>query len=646
MITLSKKQKKIVEYDTNTCIQLLASAGTGKTRILTERVRYVLNQANKAGVIALTFTNKAAKEMKMRLEHSNSEVKNCWISTIHSIAQRIIDQYGYTIGLPADLNIYDREQDRRSIFSQSLYNTGVSCNTHQQRDYMYEFSKIKRELLTDNEIKKKYNDQTLSIFNSYQQELKKAGGIDFDDILVYAHRILIEQPWCAKIYSTKYKYIFIDEAQDLNKAQYELIKALSAGGIKSIMMVGDPNQMIYGFNGSSKDYLCKFFKKDFSDLKFSFKAFELKENYRSSKKVIHLANCLKPHSQEESQFAITGKCEFKDFEDESKEAQWIVQKIKSILQKQKHKDIEGDISLDNMVVIARNQFVFQSLKEELEKNEIKFTLKITQSVLNPISDLGIMLDLAIRLKVNPKDWISEKKLCELLKINSYNKKNDYILKAVASSITNSDPLMKLKKDILNRIINLDAEDPNMPKVFNEIEGDIQTIGKMINGNNSHETNMKIHELDIFMHDLEEFKKYWNLFRKQTSSSSLLAFKTAISLGELVGNNVSSIDTAKLTLSTVHTMKGLEKDIVFLMGMCEGVFPDYRATTEQAIAEEKNTAFVAITRARRWIYITWSKQHQTRLGNIRQVRSSQFVRLMREKTSLNLEGQKQNKRGVV
>ena len=635
MIKLSEEQKQIVKYDINTCIRVLASAGSGKTRVLTERVRYVLSQTNNSGILALTFTNKAAKEMKTRLENSNSSTENCWISTIHSVAQRIIDQYGYTISLPSDLNIYDREQDRRSIFSQSLDNMGVPLKFDEQREYMYKFSQIKRKLLTDNEIKERYQNQMLSIFKNYQEELKKAGGIDFDDILVYAHRILIEQPWCAKIYGTKYKYIFVDEAQDLNKAQYELIKALSAGGTKSIMMVGDSNQMIYGFNGSSIDYLCKFFKKDFSS---NFKSFELKTNYRSSKKVIRLANCLKPNSQKESQLAIYGKSRFKDFGNENKEAKWIVKKIQNILQKQTDNDIEGDISLNNIVVIARNRFVFHNLEKVLEENKIAFTLKATKPVLDPISDLGKIFDLAIRLKINPQDWMSEKKLYELLVLNFDNKNNTSsdVLKVVVNSIINSSgPLIKLKKDILKRIIELDTENPNILKLFEDTKRDITHIERKITSNNNSDTiNTQTHELDIFMQDLAEFKECWNSFRREKSGSSLLAFKKAISLGELVVNHTHwVVDEPKLTLSTVHTMKGLEKDIVFLMGMCEGIFPDYRATTQSAIEEEKNNAFVAITRAKRWIYITWSKQLQTQFGNTRLVEPSQFINLMK-KTSLN------------
>ena len=373
MINLSRAQSIIVNAPLDQPMQVLASAGSGKTRVLTERVRYIIENTKTNGIIALTFTNKAAEEMIARLENLEELKNRYWIATIHTVAQRILEQYGHTIGLPSELHIYDRDQDRKVIFIQALREFGVDIDsflnvdnekikkdregTIQER--LRQFSIVKRELLNEQEIKDKYieNKNFWSIFQAYQNSLIESGGIDFDDILVYAHRILIEQPWCADIYRAKYKHICVDEAQDLNKAQYEFIKALCGEKIRSILMVGDPNQMIYGFNSSSHDYLCKNFLEDFNPTQYV-----LKENFRSSKSVIKLAQKLKRGVQIESNFIITGRSEIIELESEEDEALWICKKINNLLLENNDNEIEGEISLNKMVVIARNQFAFKSLE--------------------------------------------------------------------------------------------------------------------------------------------------------------------------------------------------------------------------------------------------------------------------------------------
>ncbi len=631
-INLSKGQKEIVCQPIGQAIQVLASAGTGKTRVLTERARHILKNTNKDGIIAFTFTNKAAEEMKARLETSDKAFDRCWIATIHSVAQRIVDSYAHTIGLPPELHIYDREHDRRAIFLQSLANSGLNIENFIQEDghqdhektrgktiqkFMDKFSKIKRKLLTDDEIKKVCGEMVFSVFQNYQEELLRGGGIDFDDILVYAHKILMEQPWCGRIYRAKYKHICVDEAQDLNKAQYEFIKALCGEEITSLLMVGDPDQMIYGFNGSSKDYLRKHFLKDFKPLTFT-----LKENYRSSKSVVRLANQLKPDAQKETDFALEGQCQIEEMPDEEKEAQWICDKIERILKLKSHSDIEGSISLSNISVIARNRFVFQYLKDLLKKKNINYQLKKTKASLDPLSDFGKILDFSIRLKLNPRDWISQKKLTGILGAVSNEKKSgkfdilSHFARQLSEDNTN-DPFSKLKAEACKNVCFLDAEQPNMLKLVKALQNEMDKISN----ENLNEKEEK--ELELSMRELEDFKKLWQFFRRSQNKNSLAAFRNAAALGELTGQN-GDVKSDALMLSTVHTMKGLEKDIVFLMGMCEGVFPDYRAISQQELEEEKNSAFVAITRSRRWLYITYPKQRKMPWGKPKIHSPSQFI----------------------
>ena len=631
MTSLSLEQSKIVNAKIGISIQVLASAGAGKTRVLTERIRYIVENTKKEGIIALTFTNKAAEEMRERLSDLGSINNRCWIGTIHSIAQRILEQYGRTIGLPSELHIYERDQDRKAIFLQSLSMNGFDVdaflnisdeNQKKQRertiqDYISQFSIAKRELLTEEEITERFGEDFLRIFQAYQDALLESGGIDFDDILVYAHKILLEQPQCGDIYRAKYKHICVDEAQDLNKAQYEFIKVLCADKIKSVIMVGDPNQMIYGFNGSSHDFLCKRFEEDFHPTKYV-----LRENYRGSKAVIHLANKIKPGSQVESEFALTGRSDIIELPDEKEEARWIINKINELIDIRNDSEIEGEISLNKMVVIARNRFVFQTLENLLKEKNVSYSLKKGELQAEPTSTLGKVLDLSIRLRINSKDWIDGKKLCAVLKIDAPNKWGDENLldifanKAVHSDIPFPDIQVKLLKDVQK----LDLDQPNIRKFCSDFDTFIRSfVSDTLNDNDCD-------ELERSLQELNEFKNCWLSFRRNGLGESLISFRNAIALGQV--NNNDNV-TNGLTLSTVHTMKGLEKDIVFLMGMCEGVFPDYRARSKKELEEERNNAYVAVTRSKRWIYITYPQQRKMPWGDSKKQTPSCFIHEMKE-----------------
>jgi DNA helicase-2/ATP-dependent DNA helicase PcrA len=627
MSSLSNDQESIVHAPIGEAMQVLASAGSGKTRVLTERIRYVLKETKKDGVIALTFTNKAAEEMKNRLQDIEDLDERCWIGTIHSVAQRILDQYGYTIGLPTELHIYEREHDRKTVFLQSLRGEGIDIdafldipdeNLRKERDriinkYMELFSIVKHDLLNEEEIKQRYNEDEnfLSIYQSYQKALLDSGGIDFDDILVYANQILTEQSWCGKIYQAKYKHICVDEAQDMNKAQYEFVKVLCAEHIKSVLMVGDPNQMIYGFNGSSSDYFCENFIEDFFPRKY-----ELKRNYRSSKAIINLANKLKPNSQNPSDFAFQGKYLIQDFENEELEAIWICDKIKELCDLKNDSEIEGEIELNNMVVIARNRFVFPKLENHLQEKNISYFLNKGERQVEPDSVFGKVLDLGIRLKINSKNWIDGKKLCNVLKIQSPKSwgRNDF-LTLFSEDVKESDiPFLNIQINLLKAIQELDLDDPKILSLHSRFNNEFNLLAK------SEIDHMSESELERSLQELDDFKNYWVMFKKRNLGDSLLSFRNAMSLGQLHGD----YNPTGLTLSTVHTMKGLEKDIVFLIGMCEGIFPDYRETSVKKIESERNNAYVAVTRAKRWIYITYPKQRIMPWGKSKTQSPSRFI----------------------
>jgi len=644
MIRLSSKQKRIVEAPLTESIQVLASAGSGKTRVLTERTRYILENTKRHGIIALTFTNKAAEEVRIRLSDCNELTERAWIATIHSVAERILRAYGHMMRLPRQLQIFERDKDRMDVFIHAmranwidiyeylnLTNRDGKDTEHKLREYMNAFSMIKRDLLDEEATRSRFPSipKLWSIFQDYQDALLNSGGIDYDDLLIYARKLLLNQSWIGDIYSAKYKYLCVDEAQDLNFLQYQFLKALCGDRLIGIMMVGDPNQMIYGFNGSSSAYLCEDFVRDFSA-----HTYRLEKNYRSSLKVIKAANNLKQGTLSANTYALQGKVIIESHPDITEESKWIVSTINKLIHLGQHEEIEGGISLNKMVVIARNRFVFSTLQNSLRAHSIPYFLKQSDRMSEAVSSVGKILDYGIRVKLNPKDWVHGKKICRILDIDPPPKWHDQdCLRNLTNKIDKSGgDLRGYYSDLLLGIDELDSSESNIIKFYKCMRQKLIEIAAALPEH--------FQEVERSIEELEEFHSNWMMFRKKGLGSSLHAFQSALALGQLAGETTTSDET--LMLSTVHTMKGLEKDIVFMMAMSEGIFPDYRAKSDHEIEEERNNAFVAVTRAKRWLYMSYPEKKKMPWGDERKMKESRFIQELRGddppvgRTSLNTE----------
>ncbi|MCF7933574.1 MAG: ATP-dependent helicase [Spirochaetia bacterium] len=629
MMNLSEQQKLIVQAPIGTAVSVLASAGSGKTRVLTERVRYLLQQTRKDRVIAITFTNKAAQELSDRLSDTVETGDRTWVSTIHSLAERILEQYGHHIGIPSELHIYESDRDRMEVFIRSLRDDGIDIDdfldvederTKREREkvlqrYMNWFSRIKREMLTEHEVLTEYADEKLwHVYAYYQRAMVESGGMDFDDILVYAHKLLLDHEWIADIYRTRYKHICVDEAQDLNKIQYEFIKTLCGETITSIMMVGDEQQMIYGFNSSSSRFLCTDFQRDFSPLNYV-----LTKNYRSTQSVIQAANKLSTSAKMISDFALIGALEIRPCGDESEEALWIITRIREMLEQKTDPEIEGEISLDKMVVIARNRYVFSRLEKKLKEEQIPYSLRRGERVEDPVSLFGKVLDYGLKLKLNPKDWIDRNRLCALVRLTPDESWDEQeMLQRISHSISEGESrYLQVIQQVLIRIDGLEEDEPNMRKLIYTFK---QSLEELATQEEAQQDAKSIQEYERALQELETFHMCWVRFRQKGLGSSLKTFRNAMALGQLYDNPVA----AGLTLSTVHTMKGLEKDIVFIMGLCEGVFPDYRASSEKELEEERNTMFVAVTRAKRWLFLSYPEKRVMPWGSMKYQDPSRFM----------------------
>lgn len=608
-ITLSKKQQEVVDFNGGNLL-VIAGAGSGKTRVLTEKIKKDI-QLLKPGekVLAITFSNKASDELNERLKLSLGELEvsqKSYVGTTHKFCMEIISSKGSLIGLPDNLNLCESNNDRLQLFKEAIENVPEFKSSHLCADskennkllnkYLDDLSILKRNLESYDAIE---DEELIAVFKEYDSILLQQCLIDFDDILRYAYQILTERDSVVKIYRRIYRRIYVDEAQDLNKAQYEIIKIL-AGNVINVTMVGDPNQSIYGFNGATSAFLEKSFQEDFKAYKI-----KLTENFRSSRRVIENANIIENSFNVKGVIPIEGEFEVHRFGDEFLEAQYIYEKIKCLTE-HGHKDVENiNISFEQCAVIARNRYVFNQLEVLFKEKAIPYTLKTAaRGSFSSESDIMKAFELGLRLLNNPKDKIHLSSLKKLVKI-----KNDVNTFECLRNITLNDSYWNLLFSHLNKawdIIDCNSMEIKFHKSLEVIEVFLKDQLNEINENDSL----------LISQDLEAWKLNWKNYVRQTAPGgrSLGNFIRTISLG-----STYSAKDRGVVLSTVHMTKGLEYDVVFIMGLNEGVFPDYRAINSEQqndmkqIKEEQHNMFVAITRSKRLCYLTYPEKKHTPWG---------------------------------
>jgi len=602
-VELSEKQKSAV-FSKSESIYVKASAGSGKTRVLTERVRYLLSQTDKK-ILALTFTNKAGEEIKERLGDIENINEKSFIGTFHSFCQTILENRIHLLGYDKMPHIFENENDRLELIEKSIQQIPSFANLYaeqdkkEQKDFRYRalsfISEMKRRLIND--IESHTDDEaTILLYREYENILRNQNAIDYDDLLFLAYQVFIEFSKVASLYRRSFFAICVDEAQDLNYAQYQFLKALTNNELKNVMMVGDPNQSIFHFNGSSPDYMDKEFVKDFNP-----KIIELTENYRSSKAVLDATNKLIPNSESIEGIAKEGIFKLYKVANEYSEAKWITTKINEIISLKTNKEIEGEINYEKIAILARNKYLFKPLEEEFQKSDLPYYYKITPGALNFESKIMQIFDLTLKVKLNPSDNLH---LIRLLKLLSLNLKNNIELSKIISQLEESE-----EKKIVGLVESLNEDGSNFIK-------NIENYKTQILESNDNEKKM------IF-NDIDELLKHWHIYAKNTDNKSLHQFKNAMALGK----THPMAEHKGITLSTVHTMKGQEFDIVFIIGMDDETFPDYRAVRAGGIelTQEKNNLYVALTRAKRWLYVTYPAQRTMPWGDTKRRSISRFLK---------------------
>ncbi len=420
-VELSEQQRSIVDAPDG-ALYVKASAGSGKTRVLTERIRVLLSRSNKK-ILALTFTNKAGQEIKDRLADIEDIEQRTFVGTFHGFCQSVLENHGHLLGYVEMPHIFENESDRLELIEQAIQLTPSYAASYskqdekQQRNFRYRalnfIADMKRKLINEANIAAQTEDENIILlYCSYQDILRSQNAIDFDDLLLKVYGLFNDYPKIAALYRRSFFAVCVDEAQDLNNAQYNLLKAMANGEFRNILMVGDPNQSIFHFNGSSPDYMDEEFVKDFQST-----IIELTENYRSSEAVLQAAQKLIPDSEQIEHTVKKGEFKLYEPKDEEAEAQWIAKKIQKIVELKTHDDIEGELSYEKIAVLARNKYLFKPLEEVLTTTGIPHYYKMTPGALKFESSLMQIFDLALRVKLNSQDELHWVRLLEALSLD-------------------------------------------------------------------------------------------------------------------------------------------------------------------------------------------------------------------------------------
>ncbi len=583
---------------TNGPLLILAGAGSGKTRVLTYRVAYLINEENidPYNVLAITFTNKAAKEMKDRIIGIlGSKALGIQISTFHSLGVLIIKENYEKAGYKNNFTILDSD-DSLTLIKKILKELNLDPKMYNPKAIRNQISGTKNQLLTSKEYEKyamtDFEKVVFKVYQKYEDKLLVNNSLDFDDLLMLPIKIFRKYPEVLKHYQERFKYILIDEYQDTNEAQYTFVKMLSAK-YKNICVVGDNDQSIYSFRGANYHNILNF-EKDYPNCK----VIMLEKNYRSTKTILNAANDVIKNNKERkdknlwTDNELGNKIKYHRALDEKDEAFYVLQEVKKL--------IDQGIKLNDIAVLYRTNAQSRNIEEALlresipyrvigsfyfyNRKEIKDLISYLKVIYNSNDDISLL-----RIINVPKRGIGDKTIQNLTeKANSLNT-------SLFEAIDSGKEL--LFKQTINELKEI-SEKSSLTELIDQI------LNK--SGIKNELENEKSIEADIRLENLEEFKTITRNYEENKGIASLDEFLNEISLVSDVEEYRNRDDV--ITLMTIHSAKGLEFNNVFLIGMEEGIFPHQAAFFDNnELEEERRLCYVAITRAKEKLYIVNAKR---------------------------------------
>ena len=632
---LNDKQYEAVVNTEGPCL-VIAGAGSGKTKVLTHKIAYLIGekQIKPWNILAITFTNKAANEMKERIGNLVGDVAaDIWMGTFHSICVRILRRFIDRIGFDSSFIIFD-SSDQRTLVKNCIKTIGLDDKMFTDRSVLSEISNAKNEMLEPDQYTVRANgdfrkEKIALVYEMYQKRLKENNAIDFDDIINYTIKILMDNPDILEYYSDKFHYVLVDEYQDTNKAQFTLVTMLASKN-GNITVVGDNDQGIYSFRGADISNILNF-ERDFPGTKI----IKLEQNYRCTGNILKAANAVIKNNEVTYKKELWTENEVGNLpavysaKNEYDEGTYIAQQIEHLRREEYYK-------YSDFAILYRMNTQPRAIEEILrresipykiigglkfyERKEIKDIISYLRLIQNPSDNLSLK-----RIINEPKRGIGKTSLdkIEELSINSGVPMYEIIKNAEQYGLNR---VFLNSREFVNAIEELRAKKDDI-KISDLIKETLKKSGytQALENENTIEAENRIENLDEFLTVAIEFED-------ESADNKLSDFLEGITLSSDIDNMEETEET--VTLMTLHSAKGLEFPVVFLVGMEEGIFPGYKSIGEpKELEEERRLCYVGITRAKEHLFLTCSKQ-RTIFGS---TSCNQVSRFLREIPSDLLDG---------
>ena len=621
--SLNEAQKEAVLYNGGPLL-VFAGAGSGKTKVITHKIAYLIDslQVNPSRILAVTFTNKAASEMKERTEALlRSKIEGLWIGTFHSICARMLRRDIKLLGYRTNFTILD-EEDSLKVVKDAMKNLNIDSKYLDPGAIREYISGAKTNYLDNHEfskISKEYFEKVVAnVYDHYAEILKTSNSLDFDDLLLLTVKLLKEHNEVLHYYQEKFKYLLVDEYQDVNRIQYELIILLGKKHQK-ITLVGDDDQSIYSFRGASVEFIDSIFN-DFKNMKI----IKLEKNYRSTQEILDVANKLIKYNKHRSEKILfcdndnTSSVGVYDAMDEIDEARFVAKKIKEL-------KADGTFKYSDFAVLYRMNAQSRSFEEYLiqegipyqviggtkfySRTEIKDIIAYLSLINNPYDDISFK-----RIVNVPVRKIGESTLNEVedVALNMNVSLFEAIEEIINAEETVSSRKLKVFYDLI-KDLQEDLQNLSLTRFVDEVISKIKYI--------SYLTEKYKEDAESRIENVKEFVNMVGELARETPDADLNTLLTQISL-------ITSIDERteedRVSLMTLHAAKGLEFPVVFLVGLEEGFLPHYRSLeSTKDIEEERRLCYVGITRSKVKLYFTFANR-RTKFGYMGPTKPSRFL----------------------